>query len=63
MLLLQRSSPSDILRKLIDLIGYKAHLEKTEPDSATRWENVQELITFASDVDLEIRKADDPDKL
>ncbi|KAJ7593227.1 P-loop containing nucleoside triphosphate hydrolase protein [Mycena floridula] len=49
------ASPSNLIRKLLDLIGYLDHLKKTEPDWDTRWENVQELITFASDVEGEIK--------
>ncbi|KIJ66868.1 hypothetical protein HYDPIDRAFT_149901 [Hydnomerulius pinastri MD-312] len=43
------TSPSDLIRKLLDLTHYEEHLRKTQPDWETRWENVQELINFASD--------------
>jgi len=33
------------------LINYEAHLRKTQQDWETRWENVKELITFASEVE------------
>ncbi|KAK0446335.1 P-loop containing nucleoside triphosphate hydrolase protein [Armillaria borealis] len=42
--------PAALIRKLIKLISYQEHLQKTQPEWETRWENVQELITFASDV-------------
>ncbi|KAG7451185.1 UvrD-helicase-domain-containing protein [Guyanagaster necrorhizus] len=42
--------PSALIRKLLKLIDYQEHLHKTQPEWETRWENVQELITFASDV-------------
>ncbi|KAF8638307.1 hypothetical protein AX17_002327 [Amanita inopinata Kibby_2008] len=48
-----RTSPADILRRLIELIDYMDHLRKTQLDWETRWENVQELITFASEVDVD----------
>lgn len=41
-------SAADLIRRLIDLIGYEEHLKKSQPDWETRWENVQELISFAS---------------
>ncbi|KAJ3820348.1 P-loop containing nucleoside triphosphate hydrolase protein [Lentinula raphanica] len=44
------AQPSDLIRRLVELIGYEDHLRKTQPDWESRWENVQELITFASDV-------------
>lgn len=53
----QRASPSAIIQKLLDLIEYENHLRKTEQDWDTRWENVQELITFASDVEGEVQSA------
>ncbi|KIK63032.1 hypothetical protein GYMLUDRAFT_41333 [Collybiopsis luxurians FD-317 M1] len=58
------ASPSDLIRRLVELISYEDHLRKTQPDWDTRWENVQELITFASDVqsDLENDVAVDTDQ-
>ncbi|KAG1883398.1 P-loop containing nucleoside triphosphate hydrolase protein, partial [Suillus subluteus] len=41
--------PAQLIGKLIELIGYQEHLKKSQPDWDTRWENVQELINFASD--------------
>ncbi|KAH7925501.1 UvrD-helicase-domain-containing protein [Leucogyrophana mollusca] len=43
------TSPSDLIQHLLELIGYGEHLKKTQPDWDTRWENVQELISFASE--------------
>lgn len=40
------------------IIEYEEHLKKTQPDWESRWENVQELITMASEVDSD---AFDPD--
>jgi DNA helicase-2/ATP-dependent DNA helicase PcrA len=40
-----------LVRKLLDLINYESHLKKTQQDWETRWENVKELITFASEVE------------
>ncbi len=42
--------PSSLIRSLLKLIAYEEHLRKTQPDWDIRWENVRELITFASDV-------------
>jgi len=36
---------------VIELIGYEDHLRKTQADCETRWENVKELITFATEVE------------
>ncbi|EPQ52841.1 UvrD-helicase-domain-containing protein, partial [Gloeophyllum trabeum ATCC 11539] len=41
--------PADIIRKLISLTEYEDHLKKTQPDSDARWENVMELMSFASE--------------
>ncbi|KAG6813409.1 hypothetical protein H0H92_011387 [Tricholoma furcatifolium] len=43
-------SPADLIRRLIDLIGFEDHLKKTQVDFESRWENVKELITFATEV-------------
>lgn len=45
-----------MIRKLVDMIGYEDHLRKTQQDWESRWENVQELITFASEVEEEASK-------
>jgi DNA helicase-2/ATP-dependent DNA helicase PcrA len=36
----------------VELLEYQDHLRKTQPDWESRWENVQELITFASEVEV-----------
>jgi hypothetical protein len=38
----------------VSLTSYEDHLKKTQPDWESRWENVQELINFASEVQLDI---------
>ena len=38
----------DLIQRLLLLIDYEAHLKKSQQDWETRWENVQELINFAS---------------
>ncbi|KAF7318043.1 ATP-depentend DNA [Mycena chlorophos] len=48
------ASPAELIQRLLGLIEYEDHLKKTQPDWETRWENVQELITFASEVSLEV---------
>ncbi|KIY44056.1 P-loop containing nucleoside triphosphate hydrolase protein [Fistulina hepatica ATCC 64428] len=45
----QGSSPADLLKCLLTSIDYEAHLRKTQPDWESRWENVQELVSFAAD--------------
>ncbi|KAG6860853.1 hypothetical protein C0993_002809, partial [Termitomyces sp. T159_Od127] len=44
------TSPADLIRQLVDLVGFEDHLKKTQPDWESRWENVKELITFAIEV-------------
>ncbi|KAG1729658.1 P-loop containing nucleoside triphosphate hydrolase protein, partial [Suillus paluster] len=41
--------PAQLIGKLVELIDYQEHLKKSQSDWDTRWENVQELINFASD--------------
>jgi hypothetical protein len=53
----QGATPASLIQKLLELIGYEDYLRKTEPEWETRWENVQELITFATDVEVEIKTA------
>ncbi|KAF9243513.1 ATP-dependent DNA helicase pcra [Melanogaster broomeanus] len=43
------TSTSTLIRTLLDSIRYEEHLKKTQPDWELRWENVQELINFASE--------------
>ncbi|KAF9468047.1 UvrD-helicase-domain-containing protein [Collybia nuda] len=54
----QGTSPGDLIRHVVEFIGYEDHLKKTQPDWESRWENVQELITFASEVENDILKPD-----
>jgi len=35
----------------VELLEYEDYLRRTQPDWESRWENVQELITFASEVE------------
>jgi len=49
----QNTRPSDLIRRLVELINYQDHLKKTQQDWESRWENVQELITFAAEVEVE----------
>jgi DNA helicase-2/ATP-dependent DNA helicase PcrA len=48
----QGTSPPNLIRRLVELLEYQDHLRKTQPDWESRWENVQELITFASEVEV-----------
>ncbi|KAF9565266.1 UvrD-helicase-domain-containing protein [Agrocybe pediades] len=45
--------PSVLITRLVDLINYEEYLKKTQQDWDSRWENVQELITFATEVEKE----------
>jgi len=38
----------------VELIEYEEHLRKTQQDWQSRWENVQELITFASEIEADV---------
>lgn len=51
---MQGTSPADLIHQLVDSVAYEEHLKKTQSDWESRWENVQELITFASDVHDEL---------
>ncbi|KAK7463908.1 ATP-dependent DNA helicase srs2 [Stygiomarasmius scandens] len=51
------ASPAELIRRLVDVIEYQNHLRQTQPDWETRWENVQELVTFASDVHVDAPEA------
>ncbi|PIL35658.1 hypothetical protein GSI_02388 [Ganoderma sinense ZZ0214-1] len=44
-------SPTKLITALVDLIQYGEHLKKTQQDHESRWENVQELINFATEVE------------
>ncbi|KAG6842332.1 hypothetical protein C0991_010621 [Blastosporella zonata] len=44
------TSPADLIRRLVHLVGFEDYLKKTQPDWESRWENVKELITFATEV-------------
>ena len=44
-----------MIKGLVKMIDYEAHLKKTQQDWEARWENVQELITFASEVESDLR--------
>ncbi|KAI0635844.1 UvrD-helicase-domain-containing protein [Trametes polyzona] len=44
-------APSKLIVALVDTINYQEHLRKSQPDSDSRWDNVQELINFASEVE------------
>ena len=48
---LQRTTPQEMIKKLVEMINYEDYLKKTQQDWESRWENIQELITFASEVE------------
>ncbi|KAL9714067.1 ATP-dependent DNA helicase srs2 [Leucoagaricus gongylophorus] len=43
-------SPPDLIRKLLQRIDYQQYLRRTQSDWDSRWQNVEELITFASEI-------------
>ncbi|OBZ72374.1 ATP-dependent DNA helicase PcrA [Grifola frondosa] len=45
------TAPSKLIRCLLALVKYEDHLRKTQPDWQSRWDNVLELINFASEVE------------
>ncbi|KAH9850321.1 UvrD-helicase-domain-containing protein [Lenzites betulinus] len=47
-------APSKLINALVDTINYEDHLRKTQPDCESRWDNVQELVNFASEVERSI---------
>ncbi|KAJ7604586.1 P-loop containing nucleoside triphosphate hydrolase protein [Mycena polygramma] len=57
-LAIEGASPPDLIQRLLQLIEYEAHLKKTQAEWESRWENVQELITFASDVEHDVNLSD-----
>ena len=44
-------SPSKLIQAVLELTNYKDHLRKTQDDYENRWDNVQELINFAAEVE------------
>ena len=46
----QGMSPPDLIRKLLQRIDYQQYLRRTQSDWDSRWQNVEELITFASEI-------------
>ncbi|KAF7791687.1 hypothetical protein EIP86_002710 [Pleurotus ostreatoroseus] len=42
-------NPGDIVKRLIELIEYQDHLKKHNDDWESRWDNVDELVNFASE--------------
>ncbi|KAF8149889.1 P-loop containing nucleoside triphosphate hydrolase protein [Crassisporium funariophilum] len=46
--------PSELIHRLVEMIDFESHLRKTQQDWESRWENVKELITFASEVESDV---------
>jgi superfamily I DNA/RNA helicase len=46
----QGTPVADLLKFLLEMTGYKDHLEKTQDDFRARWENVQELVNRCDDL-------------
>lgn len=46
----QGVSTPDLIRNLLQCIDYQQHLRRTQSDWESRWQNVEELITFASEI-------------
>lgn len=47
------TEPARLIGELVKVVGYQEHLKKSQPDWDTRWENIQELINFASDATVD----------
>ncbi|KAI0684955.1 P-loop containing nucleoside triphosphate hydrolase protein [Cytidiella melzeri] len=47
-------TPAALIRELLSLIQYEEYLKKSQKDWQSRWENVQELINFASELEKEL---------
>ncbi|KAI0784570.1 P-loop containing nucleoside triphosphate hydrolase protein [Abortiporus biennis] len=43
--------PSTIIRALLDSICYEDYLKKTQADYESRWQNIQELVNFAVEME------------
>jgi len=53
-------STPDLIRNLLQCIDYQQHLRRTQSDWESRWQNVEELITFASEIKtVDIQDEDD----
>ncbi|KIP07660.1 hypothetical protein PHLGIDRAFT_23961 [Phlebiopsis gigantea 11061_1 CR5-6] len=54
------AGPASLIRRLLELVQYETYLQKTQEDWESRWENVKELINFASEMedDLGVRSFD-----
>ena len=50
-------SPSKLIQAVLELTGYEEHLRKTQEDFENRWDNVQELINFAAEVENNMPEA------
>ncbi|KAI0342822.1 UvrD-helicase-domain-containing protein [Trametopsis cervina] len=50
----EEEAPASLLRRLLELIQYEQYLKKTQQDWESRWENVQELISFASELERDL---------
>lgn len=42
-------SVAALIQELLTELNYADHLQKSQPDWESRWENVRELITFATE--------------
>ena len=43
---------------MLELTEYQAHLQKTQPDWESRWDNVEELLNFATEVERSLAPAE-----
>jgi hypothetical protein len=47
-------SVAALIQELLTELNYADHLQKSQPDWESRWENVRELITFATETTLPV---------
>jgi ATP-dependent DNA helicase UvrD/PcrA len=60
--LAQGAPVSELIQRLLLLINYEAYLKKSQQDWETRWENIQELINFASSATRPAKTAENPSR-
>ena len=53
-LALEGEGPANLIRRLLELVKYETYLQKTQEDWESRWENVKELINFASEMESDL---------
>ena len=50
-------SPSKLIQAVTEFTMYQEHLRKTQEDHENRWDNVQELMNFAVEIENSMPEA------